>query len=99
MTQHQYHPSTMTGRVVATPRLSKERSDRPTRTTLFVAGRHSGRRVRVFAVDELASAVCASLRSGDLVTISGVMAERSWGDSVFRVLELDSFTIHPRDAA
>jgi hypothetical protein len=89
----------MTGRVVATPRLSKERSDRPTRTTFWVAGRHSGRRVRVFAVDEMASAVCGSLRSGDLVTVSGVMAERSWGDAVFRVFELESFRVHPRDAA
>ena len=99
MTQHVYHPSTMTGRVVASPRLSKERSDKPTRTTFWLTGQHSGRRVHVFALNEIASAVCDSIRSGDLVTISGVMAERHWGDGIYRVLELDSFTIHPRDAA
>ncbi len=98
MTAHKFHPSTVTGRVVATPHLSRERMDRPTRTTFSIIGRHSGRRVRVFAVGDLASAVVGRLHTGDLVTVSGRSWERSFHNQAHHVFTLDSFMVHPRDA-
>jgi len=98
MTQ-EFHAATLTGRVVATPSLSRERPDRPTRTTFWLAGRHSGKRIKVHAVEEVASAVCDSLRRGDVVTVSGVVRDRCFRERVYRILELDSFRVHPRDAA
>lgn len=97
MTQHQHHPSTMTGRVLDTPRLSQERDNRPTRTTFWIVGRYSGRRMRVHAVGETARAVVDRIQGGDVVTLSGVVSERSFDDQMHRLLNLDTFTIHPKD--
>jgi hypothetical protein len=99
VTDHDHHPCVLIGRITATPELAKERPGKPPRTTFIVRGRYSRRRVRVHAVDRLAADVCNALHPGDVATFSGTMTERHQDGSVFRFLLLDSFMVHPGDAA